>query len=210
MRRRVLSIGIVAAVLVITSGCSTGSGSRDSQEPSVTTTTPPTDGLPVLFTHTSPDGSTVIARRGVVEVSPENCTTTPPPAPGNCGPGIGPGAGIEFSSTIDGLDHRSVVLDSDPRLGSAETPKVMTPLFGTDDPGTPAGHHLVILHVSPEVAVVRLASSGPGGAVPEGDEMTPVDGWVAFPIHNLDALADPEAFDQAGKSLGTELPFPCC
>gem|GEM_PF-6782194 len=111
---------------------------------------------------------------------------------------------------IDGQGYRSVVLDSDPRLAPGSAGGGMVPLFGSLDPTTSTPRNLIILHVGTQVAEVRLAPSGPGGASPDGDQMTPVEGWVTFPIHNFDRLANPEALDRNGISLGTTLPFPCC
>ena len=67
----------------------------------------------------------------------------------------------------------------------------------TQDPGT-------------QVAQVRLAPSVPGGGSPDGDQMTPVEGWITFPIHNSDHLANTEVLDRDGTLKGTTLPFPCC
>ena len=180
--------------------------------PAATTTVP--DGTRLLYTHQSPDGSTVTAYVGMVSLPQgPRCTTTSPNDTVTCGPGSDPstsGSGIEFHWVIDGQAYRSVVLDSDPRLAPSSGGGGMVPLFGSPDPTPSTARNLIILHVGTQVAQVRLAPSGPGGASPDGDQMTPVDGWVTFPIHNSDRLANPEGLDRNGTSLGTALPFPCC
>jgi hypothetical protein len=172
------------------------------------------DGTRLLYTHTSPDGSTVTAYVGTVTLpSDPTCTTTSPNNAVTCDPGPGQstsGPGIEFDYVIDGQSYRSIVLDSDPRLAPSSGGGGMVPLFGSPDPTTSTPRNLIILHVETQVAQVHLAPSGPGGASPDGDQMTPVEGWVTFPIHNLDRLANPEALDRNGTTLGTTLPFPCC
>jgi hypothetical protein len=161
---------------------------------------------PVLFTHVAPDGSRVVAR--VVSVASSNCaiaTTSDCGAPARSGT-----PGVEFDYTVSGLHYREVVADSDPRILDPQA-GIMAPLFGANDPNQPkTDARLIILYVRAQVAEVRLAPSGPGGAAPEGDQMAPVDGWVAIPVHNTVNLARPEAFDAKGKLLGTALPFPCC
>ena len=205
------AVVLVGAVLVVTSRHQTGVGVRTGP---VTTSTPPSR-TRILYTHRSPDGSTVTARVGTVTIpAPLTCTTQGATTP-ECAPGAGrsqTGPGIEFDYIIDGQHYHSVVLDSDSRLvpppSDQPSPGGMTPLFGSSNPSTP--NNLIILHTSGQVAQVRLTPSGPGGASPDGDQMTPVDGWVTFPIHNITRLANPEAFDGRGNSLGTSFPFPCC
>ena len=131
-------------------------------------------------------------------------------ADGCGGPVAGSTAGVEFDYTVSGLHYRDVIADNDPRILDPQA-GIMAPLFGTDDPNQPrTDARLIILHVRAPVAEVRLARSGPGGAVPRGDQMAPVDGWVAIPIHNTVNLARPQALDAKGKVIGTSLPFPCC
>ncbi|HEY7948430.1 MAG TPA: YncE family protein [Acidimicrobiales bacterium] len=155
----------------------------------------------VLFTHTSPDGSSVTART-------VTCAT-PIQGPFSCGTGTAGAAATEFDYSVDHHRYSTVVLASDPRL--TESPQAgMIPLFGSALGSPPPAADLIILSVRAPAVVVRLAPSGPGGAAPKGDAMTAVDGWVVFPIHNFNNLARPEAFDDVGKSLGQTVPFPCC
>jgi hypothetical protein len=159
----------------------------------------------VLFTRVAPDGSRVTAR--TVSMASTSCIAA---ADGCGGPVAGSTAGVEFDYTVSGLHYRDVVADNDPRILDPQA-GIMAPLFGTDDPNQPrTDARLIILHVRAPVAEVRLARSGPGGAVPRGDQMAPVDGWVAIPIHNTVNLARPQALDAKGKVIGTSLPFPCC
>ena len=214
--RRPVGVAVLAAAIVLVCVVFVAhrheSGAPVQTGPAATTTSP--DGTRLLYAHQSPDGSTVTAYVGTVTLPRDpTCTTTPPNNTVTCGPGPGQstsGPGVEFDYVIDGQGYRSVVLDSDPRLAPGSAGGGMIPLFGSLDPTTSTPRNLIILHVGTQVAEVRLAPSGPGGASPDGDQMTPVEGWVTFPIHNFDRLANPEALDRNGISLGTTLPFPCC
>jgi len=171
------------------------------------------DSTRLLYTHRSPDGSTVTARLGRVELpSEQSCAAITSATDIICQPGPGgstTGPGVVFDYSINGHHYQSVVLDIPG--GNAEPGFVMAPLFGyawANEPNT-AGH-LIILRVSPRITQVVLPRSGAGGASPEGDQMAPVDGWVTFPIQNLVRLTDPEALDAQGTVVGTSNPFPCC
>ena len=216
LRRRPVGIAVLAAAVVLVGVVVIAHRHQPDAPvqtgPASTSTSP--DGTRLLYTHQSPDGSTVTAYVGTVTPpSGPTCTTTPPNNTVTCGPGPAQsprGPGIEFDYVIDGQDYRSVVLDSDPRLAPSSGGAGMVPLFGSSDPTTSTPTNLIILHVGPQIAQVRLDPSGPGGASPGGDQMTPVEGWVTFPIHNFERLANPEALDRNGTSQGTTLPFPCC
>jgi hypothetical protein len=209
------AVVLVGAVMVVISRRQRGVGVRTGPVATSTSTAP--SRTRILYTHRSPDGSTVTARVGTVTIpAPLTCTTQDVTAP-ECGPRAGrsqTGPGIEFDYVIDGRHYRSFVLNSDSRLVPTPTSEPtswgMVPLFASSDTVTAPGNNLIILHTTGPVAQVRLTPSGPGGASPNGDQMTPVDGWVTFPIHNYTRLANPEAFDANGNSLGTSMPFPCC
>jgi hypothetical protein len=130
---------------------------------------------------------------------------------GACAPRAGRVAATEFDFTVDRHIHRWVVLASDSRLSEAG---IMNPIFPdrTQMVGKAENNKadLIILHVRPPVTDVRLPRSGRGGASPQGDHMSPRDGWVVFPIHNFKNLGNPEAFNSSGKVIGSFVPFPCC
>ena len=214
--RRLALTGLLVAVVVVIGAVVVLAGRHESGLPVQTgpASTSTAEVLTrILYTRESADGSTVTARVGTVTLPPDvTCTTTPPGNASSCQPGAGPGTsgpGIEFDYVIDGHNYRSVVLESDPRLTPDQTGTGIVPLFGSDDP-TSADGRLVILRAGPQIAEVRLAPSGPGGASPDGDHMTPVQGWVTFPIHNLTGLTNPDALDVNGHTVNTSFPFPCC
>ena len=164
----------------------------------------------VLFTHRAPSGNTVTARAGTVTLP---CTWSPLVTDARCGtPGhqYATGPGVEFDYVISGQRHRSLVLDDDPRAVPGPGPTGMAALFASPDPTYPdrTTQDLVILRVGAQVALVRLTTTGPAGAAP--DQMTPVDGWVSFPVRSNDNVSDPQAFDTTGRPLGSALPYPCC
>jgi hypothetical protein len=163
----------------------------------------------VLFMHVSPDGSRVVARRTFISM--KSCTASEPAPTGACAPTAGRVAATEFDFTVDRHIYRWVVLASDSRLSEAG---LMNPIFTdrTQMVGKAANNKadLIILHVRPPVTDVRLPRSGRGGASPQGDHMSPRDGWVVFPIHNFKNLGNPEAFNSSGKMIGSSVPFPCC
>jgi len=160
----------------------------------------------LLFTHRSPDGSSVIARTESI-VSSSTCTTMVGSGASYCGSHPKFVGVIVFIYTVDNQHYRTLIFDGDPRITE---PGIMNPLFGSDLSRSNHLADLIILHVRSAVAEVRLAPSGPRGASPLGDRMVPVNGWAAFPIHNFTNLHDPTALNSKGKVLGTSLPFPCC
>jgi hypothetical protein len=154
-----------------------------------------------LFSHTSPDGSKVVARL-------TTCKTVA--GLPHCGSVKGGSPSTEFIVTIGRSHYRLAVLDSYRESICSESGAI-NPMFGSSEArnlGPAPG--LILLCANPTVAVVRLAASGPGGASPKGDHMTPVDGWIAFPVRNVKNLHSPQAYGATGKLLGSSLPFPCC
>jgi hypothetical protein len=155
----------------------------------------------LLFSHGAPDGSTVAARLTTCK------TISGLP---HCGSVKGGSPSTEFNVTIGRSHFRFAVLESY-RASICNESGAINPMFGSGEArneGVTPG--LLLLCASPSVAVVRLAASGPGGASPKGDHMTPVDGWVAFPVHDTKNLHSPQAYGAGGSLLGSSLPFPCC
>ena len=157
----------------------------------------------VLFTHTSPDGSRVVARTA-------RCTTTTNIGSLLCGSSKKGLAATEFSVSVTGHHFRVAVLDSTV-ADVCKATGIINPMFTSPVSLLTHGQAgLIVLCAHPSVASVHLPATAPAGPSPRGDRMNPVDGLVAFPIHNDTTLDRPLALDQAGKKLGSTLPFPCC
>jgi hypothetical protein len=128
--------------------------------------------------------------------------------------------GVEFQYTADGHTYRATVLDRDtPHTpGPNLTPMITIALIRRVEPSgitvlwsgrsTP---YLVILYAT-DLAKVRV---NPTRTVSTGlDEMTPVNGWVAFAAPDsspaLPFDRSVEGLDTAGHVVTTAYPWRCC
>jgi hypothetical protein len=168
--------------------------------PAKNTTVPTTN---VLFTHVSPDGSRVVAKRSTCAPTRKGYLTCGRPRHGL--------PAIEFDVTRHGHHFQEAVLSSYVSDICGES-GIMNPMF-TSQVGSfnsRIANDMIVLCVHPPAVKVVLPRTPASGPSPRGDQMTPVDGLVVFPINNTNSLDRPLAFDNSGKVIGTSLPFPCC
>ncbi len=170
-----------------------------------------------LFTRTSKDGVTVTARAGIV-TDLSSCGTGP-----SCEHPTG--HGVDFDYAIGGHKYRVTVLDSGITNGTGPGLQAMTARGqdveihpdGTVSPidAAPAAD-LIVLHATGPIAQVRLRETLPHPPDYRGpadfDQMSPVDGWVAFPTVDYQRLQPPaEGIDAQGTIVATQpVLYRCC
>jgi hypothetical protein len=178
-----------------------------------------------LFSHTSPDGITVVARAGLVPVAAAEgaagCPAIPVPTtrPANPYCAIGKAPGVQFEFSTGGHTFRATVLNRDipPATGSDLEPMITLAdirevlpngetVFQSDGPSP----YLVVLHAT-KIATVRV---DPTRTTAAGlDEMTPIDGWAAFaaPASSVTPFDNPtQGLNSTGTVIKTALPWRCC
>jgi hypothetical protein len=180
------------------------------------------DGLRTLFTRRTATGIVIVAHAGLVPVAAASeCPRVPVPStqPANADCATGKLPGVEFDFSTGGHTFRATVLDRDippatgpdlePMITLAEIREVLPDGESVLQPSGPSPY-LVILHAT-KIAEVRI---DPTRTSADGlDEMTPVDGWVAFAASSTSQ--DPfdtsvEGLDPAGRVIKTALPWRCC
>jgi hypothetical protein len=215
-------VAIVGTVIALAASPRHSARPENQATPSAPTSSPaaqapiPPVRVRVLFSRTSPNGTTITARIGLVRVAEaEVCSIVPVPAPPPPEPGCSSNnrtaPGVEFDYTARARAFRVTVLT---REGPADTPLMPMNNIGTIREVLPGGVSvladlppvdLAVLHT---VGLARVrVSSVRGGR----DAMKPVNGWVAFASAPESIVTYPvEGLDAHGKVVATAPIFRCC
>ncbi len=187
---------------------------------SVADNAPPSNGLRFLFSHTSSDALTVVARTGMVSTAEAgDCPMIPVPEPS-----VRPGCentmrpGVEFDFSAPGMAwYRLTALDTPLTASPALVPRAINSLLRVVHPDgsttANSGDLPLTLAAFSTAGIDRVRVRLSSGSF---DEMKAIDGWAAFATFvgpgsgGFGAVGDAQGLDGHGKVIATTTPQRCC